>query len=473
MTPDEIKARLGEIQSRMVGLDKEFAGQEMPEAERDEFKSLVGEREELEKLEKELRVRRELIEKAAEQPESREAGFQVKKERVRGEDVFDLSTIRMSVNSPQEAVREMKERAKYAIEQGDFASDSIDPDEARGNAEKLLKTVDRDGALARRYLETGSPTYQRAFGKVLLGQEPTPEERTALGVTGANGGYAVPYTLDPTVIHTSTYSVNPFRAISRVIQITATTWNGVSSAGISAAYAAEATEASDNSPTLVQPTITPVRAQAFVPYSIEIDQDWMGLQAEITSMISEAKDDLEASKFFGGSGTNEPYGVSTGATATLNTAATATFAVADVYSTEVALPPRYRPRAEWIANRAIYNRIRQFDTAGGAQLWTENLQRGLANQVPTPGNTGYNLLSYPTNEVSTMGTSIATGGTIAILGDFSKFVIVDRVGMNVELIPHLFGSSNRYPTGQRAIYAIWRNGSKVVDGNAFRKLLAL
>jgi predicted phage gp36 major capsid-like protein len=59
--------------------------------------------------------------------------------------------------------------------------------------------------------------------------------------------------------------------------------------------------------------------------------------------------------------------------------------VSDVYKTEEALGPRFRPRAQWVANRFIYNKVRQFDTAGGAALWMQ-LGRGLANNVPRPGN---------------------------------------------------------------------------------------
>jgi predicted phage gp36 major capsid-like protein len=42
--------------------------------------------------------------------------------------------------------------------------------------------------------------------------------------------------------------------------------------------------------------------------------------------------------------------------------------------------------------------------------------------------------------------------------------------MSVELIPHLFHTSNNRPSGQRGLYAVWRNGSKVLDPNAFRLL---
>ncbi len=69
-----------------------------------------------------------------------------------------------------------------------------------------------------------------------------------------------------------------------------------------------------------------------------------------------------------------------------------------------------------------------------------------------------------------MATTAGVGEKFLIYGDFSRYVIVDRIGLEIELIPHLFGV-NRRPTGQRGLYAFWRNGAKVVDANAFRALL--
>lgn len=479
-TLDELRSQLGEAESRLKELDAEFAGVSLPDEKRSEWNSLNEDIESKKKLIEELEARQARVAELAGEPTAREAGFNVAPQRTRGKDIYDLSTIRMSAANPEAGVREMRDRAKEAIERGDFVSDMIAKEDAQGNAERLLERVDSpNGTLARRFLETGSPTYKRAFGKKLAGvplssEETKVLERTALSTSDSAGGYAIPFTLDPSVILTSNYSVNPFRALSRVVQVTGDNWNGVTSAGVSASYAAEAAEASDNAPTLGQPSIAVEKAHCFVPYSIEIGQDWTGLQAELTGMIQEAKDDLEATKFAtgAGSGSDEPEGVLIGGTVTYTTASSATLAVADIYGTEAALPPRHRPRAAWVANRSQYNRIRQFDTYGGAQLWTENLQVGLNNQVPTPGNIGARLLGYPAAELSTMGTTTSANATIAIFGDFSRYVIVDRIGMSVELVPHLFGSSNRYPTGQRGIYAYWRNSAEVVDANAFRKIIA-
>jgi predicted phage gp36 major capsid-like protein len=42
--------------------------------------------------------------------------------------------------------------------------------------------------------------------------------------------------------------------------------------------------------------------------------------------------------------------------------------------------------------------------------------------------------------------------------------------MTVEMIPHLFGPAGRRPTGQRGVYAVWMNNSKILVPSAFKRL---
>ena len=100
-----------------------------------------------------------------------------------------------------------------------------------------------------------------------------------------------------------------------------------------------------------------------------------------------------------------------GTAAFVFTAGTAAFVIGDVYKLENALGPRWRPNASVVGNRATYNAIRQFDTAGGAGLFVNNLQQGLQNNVPIPGDLGgTRLLGYPTYEDSFMSSTYATTG---------------------------------------------------------------
>ena len=54
-----------------------------------------------------------------------------------------------------------------------------------------------------------------------------------------------------------------------------------------------------------------------------------------------------------------------------------------------------------------------------------------------------------------------------IVGDFDNYVIADRVGMSVELIPHLFATGNNRPSGQRGLFAFYRVGADSVNDGGF------
>lgn len=378
-------------------------------------------------------------------------------------DAFDLSDLRLDA-SPSE----VRDRGLRAIEQAEGISDK-----QREAAESLARKLD-PMKVALRMAATGSQTYHEAFGKMLAdptGVTLTADERAAFSraasLTDNAGGYAVPFTLDPTIILTSDGSSNPFRQISRVVPVTTEKWNGVSTAGITAAFGAEATAITEGSATLAQPSVTVHKARAAVDYSIEIGQDWQQMQSDMLMLFAEAKDELEATKFAvgAGDGSNEPVGIVTALTGTgseINVATTETFAVADIYAMEEALGPRFRGNASFVANKAIYNKVRQFDTGGGASLW-ERLGAGLPAQ----------LIGYPVHEASAMDGSWNVAATannyIAILGDFRNYLIADRAGLSVEFVPHRVDGDGKL-TGQRGLLAWWRVGGDSVNDAAFTML---
>jgi HK97 family phage major capsid protein len=134
---------------------------------------------------------------------------------------------------------------------------------------------------------------------------------------------------------------------------------------------------------------------------------------------------------------------------------------------ENALPPRFRARSSIVSNRGIYNVIRAIDTAGGAALWLY-ISQGLVSQSPAPGNTGATLIGRPAWEASAMQATVVNATKVMVIGDFNYFLILDRIGMNIQSIPFLFGASQgNLPTGQQGLYAWWRNTSKVLYANAF------
>ena len=489
---EELDARVSEITSRMQEIDTEYAGRALPEAVRSEWNTLGEEREALATLRTELEARRSVVDSFSADPSRSEdgAGFHSRRPgTVAGDDIYDLTTIRSNFADPEAGLRELCDRARRSLEVATFAHQDVDEARAKAHVSRLLEADIEEGEnkvageLARRMLVTGSPTYRRAFGKAIANRPLTSEEQRALSLgTGSAGGFAVVYTLDPTVVPTSNFSVNPFRAIARSESIVGTNeWKALTAGAITAAYGAEATEASDNAPTLAQPDIIVEKAQAFVPFSIESGQDWTGLQTEMAALLQDAKDDLEATKFAvgAGHGSTEPKGIITAATATTTAGGTAAFAIADLYKVFEALPPRFRPRAKWAGNLFTFDKIRQFDTAGGSGVWqdpTNGLPLGLGAGVggEAIGNSGANgvprILGRDAYESTAMAAALTTGSKILVIGDWRYFVIVDRVGMDIELLPHLLGA-NRRPTGQRGLYAYWRNSSDVLSAAAFQVLV--
>jgi HK97 family phage major capsid protein len=468
---EEHEAELTELRARVNEIDTEYAGIALPDNIRSEWDDKNLEIEDKVQLLDELRARAERVKTLATDPNNSERGAAFNVGRTGTEDIWDVAAVRSNSRSDEQATSMYRDNALRAVEGMHFPHAEANREDAQGQLEGLISKFSSgdDHGFARHVLTFGSPTYRRAFAKTLGGIRLSTEEQRAMSLTGTQGGFAVPVTLDPTIIPTSNGAVNPWRQISRVEKITGNTWNGVSAGAITASRDLEFEEVSDDGPTLAQPTATVTKAQAFVPFSIEVGQDWASLESEMANLIQDAKDVEEATAFATGGGTGvNPQGVLTGATGTV-AAGTAAFAVAHGYSLLESLPARFRPNGKFVGNLAQFNRIRQLDTAGGANLWVQNLQQGIAGDAN--GTLGATFLGKPAYESSVMTSALTAASKIMIFGDFRYYLIVDRIGMTVELVPHLFGATNQRPIGSRGILAYWRNTGKVLSSNAFRTLV--
>jgi len=468
MTVEERVARQSEIKARLSEIDSEHSGGTLPEETQREWDGLNNEFAEHDRAIDAATRRAEQLRALAEDNAS---GASTRVERGtsrppvrRPDDIYDVASLRQRARSLDEMGSLARDNALRAVEQARFGG-GVNREDAQGHIENLLRDADdATGTLARRILATGSPVYERAFGKAskaLNTNALTSEEQRALSLgSNADGGYAVPFQLDPTVILTSDGVINPLRSMARVVQITGKEWQGLTSAGISVTRSTEASEVDAQSPQFEQPVVRPTRVTGFIPFSVEIDADWSAMRSEVTRLLQDAKDTEEATSFVTGDGTGVNPG---GVVRTLSHYAAVpdggTFDSSDVYALEEALAPRFRARAQFLGNKGVYNDIRQFGTTDGADLWVR-----LADRNPSQ------LIGYDAREISTM--ALATGTNRYLLfGDFSQFLIVDRVGMNVELVPHLFATANNRPSGQRGLLAIWRNSSKVLVDDAFRYLV--
>lgn len=466
MTLSDILERAAQIDAELAELE---ALDELDDDQEARFEELIAEGDEL--AEKRTRIERrdaarERVRLLAEKPENVIDGREAPQIMRRVETDIDVRTA--SRGEVRDAAFKMIETADRNMEI------RTEVKEAAERAVRKPRTANYDpDVVARRLVVTENPAYRSAFLKGVTSAQPAwtndevraLEEFRAMSIgTDAAGGFGVPVLIDPSIVLTSGAADAPILQIARIENITTDVWRGVSSAGVSWSIDGEATAVSDDSPTLAQPTVTTYRAQGFIPFSIEVGQDYPGFAAEMAALLEQGYVDLVASQTATGTGSSAPFGIFTAidATAGSEVAVTTDGALGPEDALKVwgQLPERYRSRASWFYNTTVENELRNVDVDG--TLFSVNLGAG---NIPL-------LLGRPTYRSDYAPTFTGTTGAanLLVVGDFSRFVVAQRAGINVELVPHLVDVTNNRPTGERGWYAWARFGSDSIDDNAFRLL---
>ncbi|MER6827252.1 phage major capsid protein [Streptosporangium sp. NPDC000563] len=334
-----------------------------------------------------------------------------------------------------------------------------------------------DRSLAARWVQAaGSDAYTRAFAK--LAADPTrghllwtaeegqafrkaDEIRTALNLSG--GSAMLPLVIDPAVLLTNDGSNNPLRQISRVVRTVSDKWNGVSSAGATAEWKTEGAQAADGTPALAAEPIPVFMGDVNVTYSYELGMDALDLTNQLRVVARDAADQLMATAYTTGNGSTAPRGIVTalvGTSSEIDTLGSEALAATDPFRLQNALPARFSGNASFMSHIATANTYRQMETTNGALQFPE-----LREDPPR-------LLGKPWHENSNMDGTINPAATannyVMVYGDFSQFIIVDRIGTTVEILPG-YGADGR-PSGQRHMFMTFRTGSDAPVPQAFRLL---
>lgn len=341
--------------------------------------------------------------------------------------------------------------------------------------------------VARRMLLTENPAYRNAFMKAMVygsraaltaaeaeavsefqAFEIRESSRAASEGTGSAGAFGLPVLIDPTVILTSGAAAAPILGIARIETITTNQWKGVSSTGVVWSYDGEGSAVSDDAATLAQPAVPVYMARGFVPYSVEVGQDYPGFASEMAKLLDQGYIDLLAGATMTGTGSAQPTGVfkaisSSGSSVQITTTTNGSFGAPDVFKTWNALPERYRSRATWVMNVAVESAIRQFATnANSSAYFTVDLT---ADGVSRINGRPVILSDYAPGTLPASGLQ-----NLLVVGDFSNYLVAQRAGMSVEQVPLLFDTSTGRPTGQRGWFAWARNGASSVNDLGFRIL---
>lgn len=473
MDREQIRARQMEIVDQLQAILSRAEGRDLSEAEAAEFDRL-----DQESRDNEAKLRghnSEAEERAARRSRAEQSRAQWGSTNTGAPqaDSFDLNLTRADDRTVLDHAR------RLVGEQRNEATAHLGP-EQRARVEKLLRTSNEstNGAdLARSVIATSRPEYRSAFMKFVAGRqdEMTDPERRAVSEvralsigTGSAGGYAVPVSIDPTIIMTAQGSSNPIARLARVETITTDKWKGLSSAGMSWKWDAEAAPSDDDSPTLAQPEIDTHRADGFIPYSIEVEMDWPSFVESMVELFEEGYNELLASALTVGTGANTPTGlipalVAAGGATVRQVATSATLAPADIYGLWGSLPERARNRntTAWMSSVSVENSIRQFGTTD--PNFTEN--------ITVEGVSRLFGKEYAKNDFMAVMPAAGNTNPLLVAGDFKKYIVAQRMGMTVERIQMLFDPATNRPTGQRGMVAYARVGAGVVDAGAFRLLV--
>ena len=292
-------------------------------------------------------------------------------------------------------------------------------------------------------------------------------EVRAQSTVTTQGGFALPVFIDPSVILTDQENDNAMLRLSNVVNISTNQWKGVSAAGVSWSFDAEGTEVSDDSITLAQLSVDVFMARGFIPFSIEVGEDWPGFQNEMARLLAAGYDDLLLSKLTTGTGTAEPHGILDALVEQTTTETTVgtdgAFSDPDVYKVWKALPSKYRRRVSWMMSVSVMNKIRQMGAGTAYHAQTTVLGDGVIDRLFE--RNVYENAYFPDF------TGTTSAANILCVGDFSNYVVVQRTGMSVELVPHLFATGANRPSGSRGFFAYTRVGGGVSNLAGFQILV--
>jgi HK97 family phage major capsid protein len=471
---DAFRGARAELVARLSDIDAEAAGAPLSAEALGEFEEIAGEGGLLAQVDatiKQLEIREQVIKDAAGEPAESprvERTFSAPNVVKVPENIYDMAAYRQRAKSLDDLPRLLKDGAKRAIDAMSFPLGNS----AKGH-EQLIDILakhgdDEGGKIARHIIGTSDPAYVDAYAARVSGKPLSGRPLAILqSYSATDGEEALPVAIDPTFINTSDGSVNPLRAMARVETISGKAWHPVTTAGVTAAYVGERTTtgASDGAPTdFGGADIEPIRADVAVDVSMEYLQDYgsAALLSELGTLISDAKDTLEATEFVMGDGSGNPDGVVaaliTDTTSIVETATDNVYVLDDLDALIAALGPRFRRpgRASFLANLAILQYTRGFGDAGQT-----------AGSIYDP--VSKILRGYPAFESPAMDDTVADAKEIVLFGDFKAgFVIVDRLGLMTRVVDSR--DTNGRPTGNSTIYAAWRNTSKLLFPNAFRLL---
>lgn len=185
--------------------------------------------------------------------------------------------------------------------------------------------------------------------------------------------------------------------------------------------------------------LTPHQSSKAVFLSNKLIQGTAGYAEDIIiDRLSYKSAITEEKAFLTGSGDRQPLGVFTPSDQGINTDRDISCAsqgnlYESIIDTKYSLKAQYSKNAQWIIHRDVMKVIAKLKDGDGRYIYHEPKEPGM------PGM----LSGHPVNLSEYAPSTIASGKYVAILGDFSRYVIADSLDLRVKILSELMAADNK------------------------------
>lgn len=253
--------------------------------------------------------------------------------------------------------------------------------------------------------------------------------------TSSQGGYLVPIQYSNDLVVARRYLSILRAAGAKVIKVDGTNSFKVPTMTDSAAavLTAEAAAFDEKEPTFGEVAFVPYKYTKLVKASDEALNDSRIPVMDIVSQdATQAFAAAENAAFTTGTGSSQPQGVVTGASAGVTAAATGAITADEIIGLYHSLADLYRMNAVWMMNDATLKAVRVLKDTTNQYLWSP----GLATGEPST------LLGRPVYINNNMAT-MATGVKSVLFGDLSYYWIADFSGMEMKRLNELYAANGQ------------------------------
>ena len=306
--------------------------------------------------------------------------------------------------------------------------------------------------------------YLRKMSNRLTPQEIEAIRNTMSTTTGSEGGY----TVQPIVASTLIEALKDFGAMRRLAERLVTTngadlsfpsTDGTSEEGEIIAQNTTATDADVGFGTV--PLNTFKFSSKVVTIPIELLQDSnIDVVALVNNRLRERVGRIQNRVFTVGTGTGQPFGITTAASAGKvgATGQTLTVTYDDLVDLVDSIDPAYQIAGlKFQFAQAVRRAVRKIKDTAGRPIWTPSYDEGMSAKTPDL------LMGYPVEINNHMPVPAANAKSISF-GDHSKYLVRDAM----ELTMFRFEDSAYLKKGQVGFLAWARAGGNLTDTNAVK-----